>query len=197
MNRDTFVHNTSLLKLLLKLTWLNRSHTTRQCGIGTGCNLYCTRFLKLHTVHLLQHTLPTSQAAYFNRCLRPRTDTSNGTCNVMRILRLDVTAIIACNIRRMVRSDPSPGGFFLEHKGFRLGSQYTFDVFQRVCVCGRVLANKESSGNEYLSVQHVRNDWADPRIRGCIRSALVCGLYNLHYKCLYAAQDVYQFWKCS
>jgi hypothetical protein len=58
------------------------------------------------------------------KCIRPL------TCNVMRILRLDVTAIIACNARRMVRSDPSAGGFSLENKGFglgfELGSQYTF-----------------------------------------------------------------------
>jgi hypothetical protein len=77
--------------------------------------------------------------------VRPRTDTCNGTsnvtCNVMRILRLDVTAIIACNVRRMVRSDPSAGGFFLEHKGFGLGSQYTFgrlfSVYACVDVCSR------------------------------------------------------------
>jgi hypothetical protein len=75
------------------------------------------------------------------RAVRPRTDTSNVTCNVMRILRLNVTAIIACNARRMVRSDPSAGGFFLEHKGFGLDSQYTFgrlfSVYACVDVCSR------------------------------------------------------------
>jgi hypothetical protein len=59
----------------------------------------------------------------------------------MRILRLDVTAIIACNVRRMVRSDRSAGGIFLEHKGFGLGSQYTFgclfSVYACVDVCSR------------------------------------------------------------
>jgi hypothetical protein len=99
----------------------------------------------------------------------------------MRILRLDVSAIIACNARRMVRSDPSAGGFFLERRGFGLGSQYTFGRLFGVYTCGRVFANKESSGNEYLSVRHVRNDWADPRIRGSIRSVLVYHLYNSHY----------------
>jgi hypothetical protein len=52
----------------------------------------------------------------------------------MQILRLDVTAIIACNVRRMVRSDPSAGGFFLDHKGFGLGSQYMFGRLS-VCMC--------------------------------------------------------------
>jgi hypothetical protein len=69
--------------------------------------------------------------------LSPRTD----TCNVMRILCLDVTTIIARNARRMVRSDPSAGGFFLEHKGFGLGSHYTFgrlfSVYACVDVCSR------------------------------------------------------------
>jgi hypothetical protein len=86
---------------------------------------------------------PTGTVASDN--VRPCTDTSNGTsnvtCNVMRILRLDVTEIIACNARRMVRSDPSAGGFFLEHKGFGLGSQYTFgrlfSVYECVDVCSR------------------------------------------------------------
>jgi hypothetical protein len=59
----------------------------------------------------------------------------------MRILRLDVTAIIACNVRRMVRSDPSAGGFFLEHTGSGLGPQYTFgrlfSVYACVDVCTR------------------------------------------------------------
>jgi hypothetical protein len=70
---------------------------------------------------------------------RPRTDTCNGTsnvtCNVVRILRLDVTAIIACNACRIVRRDPSAGGFFLEHKGFGLGSQYTFGRLFSVYAC--------------------------------------------------------------
>jgi hypothetical protein len=62
----------------------------------------------------------------------------------MRILRLDVTAIIVCNARRMVRSDASAGGFLLEHKGFGLARSICLDVFQRVCVCGRVFVNKEN-----------------------------------------------------
>jgi hypothetical protein len=49
----------------------------------------------------------------------------------MRILRLDFTAIIACNARRMVRSDPSAGGFFLE----RLARSIRLDVLS---VCMRV-----------------------------------------------------------
>jgi hypothetical protein len=64
-----------------------------------------------------------------------RTDGILPSCNVMRILRLDVTAITACNARRMVRSDPWACGFFLEHKGFGLGSQYTFG---RLSACVRV-----------------------------------------------------------
>jgi hypothetical protein len=80
--------------------------------------------------------------------LRPRTDTSNGTsivtCNVMRILRLDVTAIIACNARRMVRSDPSVGGFSSNTEDSGLARSISLDVFQRVGVCGRVFVNKEN-----------------------------------------------------
>jgi hypothetical protein len=53
----------------------------------------------------------------------------------MRILRLDVTAIIACNAHQMVRSDPSAGGFFLEHKGFGLCPQYTFGRLFSVYAC--------------------------------------------------------------
>jgi hypothetical protein len=79
-------------------------------------------------------------------------------CNVMRILRLDVTTIIACNVRRMVRSDPSAGGFFLEHRVRAWLAVCVWTSFQCVCVCGRVFANRESSGNEYLCVRHVRND---------------------------------------
>jgi hypothetical protein len=56
--------------------------------------------------------------------------------------------------------------------------------------CVRVFANKESSGNEYLSGRHVRNDWADPRIRGCICSVLVCRLYNLHYIACYITRSI-------
>jgi hypothetical protein len=69
----------------------------------------------------------------------PRTDTCNGTsnvtCNVMRILRLDVTAIIACDARRMVRSDPSAAGFFSNTKDSGLARSIRLDVFS---VCMRV-----------------------------------------------------------
>jgi hypothetical protein len=72
--------------------------------------------------------------------LRPRTDTSN----VMRILRLDVTAIIACNAHRMVRSDRRLAVFSSNTKDSGLARSIRLDVFQRVCVCRRVFVNKEN-----------------------------------------------------
>jgi hypothetical protein len=91
----------------------------------------CYRVYDGQRCRILTARLKFNKTEYF----RPRTDTCNVTCNVMRILRLDVTAIIACNAGRMVRSDSSAGGFFLENKGFGLGSQYTFE---RLSACMRV-----------------------------------------------------------
>jgi hypothetical protein len=108
--------------------------------------------------------------------LRPRTYTCNGTsnvtCNVMRILCLDVTAIIACNARRMVPSDPSAGGFFLEHRELGLGSQYTFgrlfSVYACVDVCSRT--RKAPAKNICLFGMFVMNE----RIREFVAAFALC-----------------------
>ena len=80
----------------------------------------------------------------------------------MRILSLfGRTEIIACNVRRTVRSDLSAVGFSRENKGFMVGSQCILDVFS-VClrvwmgVCNQLTLKVALAMT--MSARHVRYD---------------------------------------
>jgi hypothetical protein len=171
-----FVYQDSVLRLNCLFLTLSASLTRR---MGAYCDNVLINSVMCADAFMLFFLI------FVANGIRPRTDSCNGTsnvtCNVMRILRLDVTAIIACNVRRMVRSVPSADSSFLEHKGCGLGSQYTFGRLFSVYACVDVCSRTRKAPAMSICPFGMFVMTADPRIRGCIRSVLVCRLYNSHY----------------